>query len=334
MNAMKRRIQTGMLASLLTAMTFGEAAFARTVNVKARTDADIQKAIDKLPAQGGLVLITADAPVVIQRSIVINRDNVTLAGEGQGATVLRLADGANAPVIVMGDDAATPGVTRTNIHVRDLTIDGNRGAQTSEVNPNNPALRNNGISLRRVVSCSVVRVTAFRCASGGLVAELGCRRITVSQFESYDHAFDGLAAYETEDSSFSELQLHDNLAAGLSFDLDFVRNILRGVVIAQSGSVGIFMRDSRDNEFSSIQIRDSDEHGIFLAQTDADTTTPAAGNTFHGVVISHSGGAGIRVNDLSCSNNLLSASQLISNAGGGVSEAAGGLLIVEGTIVR
>jgi hypothetical protein len=32
-------------------------------------------------------------------------------------------------------------------------------------------------------------------------------------------AFAGLAGYETEDSLFSDLHLHDNLAAGLSFDI-------------------------------------------------------------------------------------------------------------------
>jgi len=38
---------------------------------------------------------------------------------------------------------------------------------------------------------------------------------------SYGHVFDGLAAYLTEDSTFTDLALHDNAAAGLSFDDDF-----------------------------------------------------------------------------------------------------------------
>lgn len=204
---------------------------AKTVRVNAKDGSSIQAAIDKLPAEGGTVAISGKGEILVARSIVIDRDSVTLAGEGQGATVLRLADHANAPVLIVGESLAAPAVMHRNIHVRDLTIDGNRENQDGELNPANPALRNNGVSLRRVESCSVRNVTLRSCRSGGLVAELGCRRLTVRDIESYDHAFDGIAACETEDSLFTGLHLHDNLAAGLSFDLDFARNLVSDALV-------------------------------------------------------------------------------------------------------
>lgn len=305
-----------------------------TRNVVAKTEKEIQKAIDSLNAPGGTVVIRAfkQLPVVINKSILINRDNVTLRGEG--GVILRLANGAQAPVIIMGSDAATPSVTRRNIHVSDLIIDGNRTNQASELNPANPALRNNGVSVRRVSDSSVSRLAIHSCRSGGLVTELVCRRLTISDVESFNHHFDGIAGYQTEDSLFTRLQIHDNLAAGFSFDIEFDGNLLTDSVLDNNGSVGMFIRDSRDNVFANFQIRDSGQHGIFLAQVDADTTKPALGNTFYGCVIADSAGAGIRVNDASCTANLLVASQLVNNAGGGISEAVAGLLIAVGNVER
>ncbi|MGH9266825.1 MAG: right-handed parallel beta-helix repeat-containing protein, partial [Acidimicrobiales bacterium] len=217
-------------------------------------------------------------------------------------------------------------------------IDGNRLKQAAEclrgpcsiANP----LRNNGISVRRASDVIVERVTAHSARSGGLVTELGSRRVRVSAFTAYDNQFDGLAGYDTRESVFTGLQLHDNLAAGLSFDGDFNQNLLSDVTISRSGSVGIFMRKSRENVFDSLQVRDSREHGIFLSQVDLDTTTPATGNSFTGVVVAGSAGRGIWVNDASDVNNLLAGAQLVSNAAGCVFEAVAGLLLQSAVLCR
>src|SRR5258706_11870326 len=211
-----------------------------------------------------------------------------------------------------------PLITHRNIHVRFLVIDGNRTNQTTELNVQNPALRNNGISLRRVESCSVENVRVYGCRSGGLVTELGCRRITVRDFESSYNEFDGLAGYQTEDSLFTGLHVYNNQVAGLSFDLDFANNQINNCVVKNSGAVGIFMRQSHNNLFSSIQVRNSSQHGIFLAHADLDTATPAKENLFTSCVIANSGGAGIRVNDYTCTNNVICSVQFMNNAGGAI----------------
>jgi hypothetical protein len=40
----------------------------------------------------------------------------------------------------------------------------------------------------------------------------GTRRLTVRNYTAFDNQFDGLACYQTEDSHFSHLNLHDNTA--------------------------------------------------------------------------------------------------------------------------
>jgi hypothetical protein len=303
-----------------------------SVIVKKGNGATIQKAIDSLPSTGGEVVIQPGT-FGCANPIVIARDNVELRGAGP-STILRLNDGANAPVLVLGQTAAVPLVTNRNIHVSNLLIDGNRANQSSETWGVVPAIRNNGIALRTVSDVVVQQVIVKSARSGGLVSELGCRRVTVRDFISYDNHFDGLAGYQTENSVFTDLYLHDNGAAGFSFDIQFNNNLLNDVVIVASGTVGVFMRDSRDNVFHGFQIRDSGQHGIFLAQVDLDTTKPASGNTFNAVAISGSAQAGIRVNDDSCTNNLAVGCQFIGNAAGCVSEASSGLLVQSGNVCR
>lgn len=298
--------------------------------------AAIQNAIDDLPLQGGQVIVKAGT-YTCKDPLVIDRDNVELRGVGP-ATILRLADGANAPVIIVGQTLPVPTVTRRNIRVSDLVIDGNRANQTFEClkgdcSASNP-LRNNGITLRRVSDARIERIAVFGARSGGLVSELTCRRLAITDFTSSDNHFDGVAGYETEDSVFSRLYLHDNLAAGFSFDIAFNNNLISDTVINGNAKVGIFMRDSKDNVFHGLQIRNSGEHGIFLAQVDADATKPASGNTFIGLTVSSSLGAGIRINDLSCVNNAVVGSQFVGNSGGCISEASPGLALASANICR
>lgn len=297
----------------------------------------IQSAIDGLPDTGGQVIISTGT-FTCTTAIVIARDNVDLRGQGP-STVLRLADGANSPVLVIGGTATPPALAHHDIRVSDLTIDGNRLGQSMECwgGPCDSGeltyIRNNGITLRRVSDVEIDRVSVRSAVSGGLVTEKVSRRITVRDFSSSDNQFDGLAAYETEDSIFAGLYLHDNTFAGLSLDIQFNNNIVSDVVMTNNGRQGIFMRDSRDNVFSDIQIRGSGEQGLFLAQVDADVTTPAAGNTFESLVVSNSALAGMRVNDASCVNNLVVGAQFIGNDAC-ISEAAEGLVEEIGVICR
>lgn len=296
----------------------------------------IQNAINKLPPSGGEVLLVSGT-YVCTHPIVIDKNNVTLRGHGT-ATVLRLADAIDAPVIVMGQAENIPSRSTHYITVAELMIDGNRANQSSECMggpcSNQFPLRNNGISIRRCVDCSVQSVVVFGAMSGGLVTELGCRRLRIRDYTSFDNEFDGLAGYETEDSSFSGIYLYGNKAAGISTDIKFNNNKFFDVTIANNKSVGIFMRDSLDNSFTNLHISDSNQHGIFLAQVNNDPGTAATGNTFTGVVISRSGGAGMIVNDASCVNNMMVATQFIDNRHGCISEAAPGLVESVGAICR
>ena len=179
-------------------------------------------------------------------------------------------DGANCPVIILGEPVNHPQTTVRFLRVSDLFIDGNRMHQQRELwrlSGEGSQIRNNGITVQDVSDSTVEHVTAARCRSGGLVTTLDVRRLTVRGLDAFDNQFDGLACYHTTDSLFTELYLHDNPGAGISLDLAFNHNVISNAVLV-ANDLGIFMRASRDNQFQDVSIRNSHHYGVFMAHVD------------------------------------------------------------------
>jgi len=315
---------------------YGAGSFVKLLTASDGCDG-IQNAIDAVPGSGGEVLLGAGT-YVCNEPVVIARNYIVLRGTG-AATKLRLASGANSPLLIVGDTTASPAVTHHHVTVASMQLEGNSAGQPDECwggpcdGTNFRPIRNNTLTIRGATDVLVENVVAKDARSGGLVVELGSRRISVRGFESYAHTFDGLAAYLTEDSTFTDLFLHDNGAAGLSFDDNFNRNLISDVVIADSATNGVFMRYSHDNMLSNMQIRNSNEHGIFIAQIDNDPSTGATGNTFHGLLIADSAKDGIHVANASNINNIVDAVQFVNNAGACLFEVAPVVVLGE-TICR
>jgi hypothetical protein len=297
---------------------------------------DIQKALNSLPATGGEV----DLPVgkiEIRQPIVLDRDHETLRGAGS-STILYLADNANCPVIIMGKPVNNPTGSVTHLLVANLFIDGNRIHQDRELwklSGEGSQIRNNGITVQGVTDSTVQNVAAARCRSGGLVTTRDIRRLTVNGFESFENQFDGLACYQTEDSLFTDLHLHNNPGAGISLDLAFDHNVISNALLV-ANDLGIFMRSSRENEFANVTIRDSHHHGVFMAHTDMRTAngwgpapnTECVYNKFTNLVAMNCGGAAFRVNNTTCTNNIIIRAQFAGNVKGGLSLAQPDMITV------
>ena len=294
----------------------------------------IQATLDALPDGGGAVVLRPGV-YVIDRPVSLKRDNQALRGAGP-TTILRLADNANCPLLVMGTLENTPSRLVQNLRVSDLDIDGNRTNQQVEcwaTQGEGSEIRNNGLTVRGAIDSFVERVRCYRARSGGLVTEKGVRRLTVSDFSAWDNQFDGLAAYVTEDSVFSRMNLHDNPGAGISLDHNFHHNVVSDSVMTSNGA-GIFMRDSRDNLFKGLLIRSSKEHGVFMAQTAVKNAagdwiptpnTECTGNVFSGLLVTDSVGAGFLLNNDTCVNNMIQGARFARNGLGGLCQSKPGL---------
>ena len=299
------------------------------------TGGEIQNALDSLPESGGEVVLPP-GDISVRQPIVLRRDFQTLRGSG-AATVLRLADDANCPVLILGEPVNNPQMTVRGLCVRDLFIDGNRGRQQRELwrlAGEGDQIRNNGITVQGVTDSLVRNVTTTRCRSGGLVTTHGVRRLTVRGLESFDNQFDGLACYQTEHCFFADLYLHDNPGAGISLDLGFNYNMVTNATLT-ANDLGVFMRSSSDNQFNNVAIRNSHHNGVFMAHTVMQTglgwqpepKTECTYNDFTNLIAEHCGGAGFRVNDTTCTNNVLIRAKFDGNHGE-VSEAQPDLVMV------
>jgi hypothetical protein len=291
------------------------------------TGVDIQKALDSLPSGGGEVDLPA-GQIEIHAPIVLCRDDLTLRGAGP-TTVLYLADGANCPVVILGEPVNAPTRIIRHLLATGFFIDGNRFHQQRELwhlSGEGCQIRNNGITVQGISDSSVEDVVIARCRSGGLVTTRNIRRLTVRGLESFDNEFDGLACYQTEDSLFGDLNLHDNPGAGISLDLAFNDNVISNAVLV-ANDLGIFMRASCENQFLNVAIRNSHHYGVFMAHTEQRTATgwgPAprsecAHNSFTNLVAMNCGGAAFRVNNTTCTNNIIVRAKFGGNSRGGLS---------------
>jgi len=182
---------------------------------------------------------------------------------------------------------------------------------------NGIGINNNGVQVCYVSNAVIEHVVCRRCRSGGLVSTGRTRRLTLRDYTAYDNQFDGLACYRTEDSHFSGLNLHDNMAAGISLDLGFDHNTIDGAVLTDN-DLGIFMRNSRDNRFEGVRISRSRHDGVFRAQAGEATDfgwwlapgTQCTGNTFTNLQVTGCGGWAFRVNDSACTNNVINGANV------------------------
>jgi parallel beta-helix repeat protein len=326
-----------LLASLLLLLTLtlgvmGNVAFETplviiTLSANA-SGAEIQKALDNLPPNGEVVL--SAGRYEISRSLLLRHDYETLRGSGR-ATILHLADGADCPVVVLGPPMTEITHPATHLRLADLVIDGNRQNQKLEfwkVADDGSEFNNNGVQIWNVADAAVEHVVCCRCRSGGLVA-VEVRRLQVTDLDSFDNQFDGLACYQTEESHFGGLRLHDNLAAGISLDLGFNHNIITNAVLT-GNDLGMFMRDSRNNSFQGLTISKSRHDGVLMAQATTPTAkgwrlvpnTECTGNDFENLMVHDCGGRAFQVNDASCVNNAISGALFQRNAQGGMSQPA------------
>ncbi|RZA07068.1 MAG: hypothetical protein EOP11_08720 [Proteobacteria bacterium] len=274
--------------------------------------------------------------------IVLNRDGVSLRGATRDSTTLRLAAGANSPLIILGNLQNAPALVR-DIGVSNLTLDGNMDQQPTECwggdcggNPLDNGrndIRNNAITVRGAINAKIANVRAFNARSGGLVTERGTRGLRVANFEAHDNFFDGLAGYDTEGSLFSGIYLHHNHYAGISVDRNFSRNQFEDVLIVKNGDVGIFARWGEENSFSRLVVQANGSHGIYLAH-DGGASSCATSYQFELADVLGNGGYGLWFNDPVCTGTNFVNSRFFENTSGCHHVAEGGSVTFSNTACR
>ena len=187
--------------------------------------AEIQAAINALPASGGKVVLL-EGTYSISGSININKPNVTIEGMGKGTVLERAAD--NFTLLSINSD---------NVTVRDLSISGKRTVYTSG--------NNYGISGTRSHNNAHIQNVAFdACAEGLRITQNNniiinsCRFVKCTRAIYFDYVFTSAVV-----DNFVE-----NCDQGIYIDWGSSKNIVEGNVLqisdGASGGKGIYLTAS------------------------------------------------------------------------------------------
>lgn len=275
------------LAITLTAASSKALAAGPTLELTPGSCEKINDAINSLPKTGGTVRLKA-GDFVCQKPVIIERDHVTLIGDGVSKTRLRAADGVALPVVIIGSAINSeriggipyPAHVTRDISLSRLSIDGNRHSIPDQQNhecwdPTSASsrncgddpghfIRNNGLTIRRAEHVRVSNVETKKALSGGIVLEKLNRDIVMAGFSSSDNFFDGFAGYETTASVFKNFRLFGNKFSGISVDCFFKGNVFEQGSIYDNGDNGVFSSTVGENTYRRLKIFRNGNLGFYI----------------------------------------------------------------------
>jgi parallel beta-helix repeat protein len=249
-----------MAGALMLSVVSSGAWAACTARIK--PGADLQQAIDALPANGRPgVLCLAAGEYPLHRHVVIHRDHVVLRGAG-ARTVLRLQAGVAEPMVVIGDaQNEWPDRVISDVTVENMTLIG--AAADHEFMPGRAWLSNSNIVVRRGEHITLRKLTLTTCRSACVLTERDTRDVMIANNHISGAVWDGVSFNRSSQIHLIDNDIGGNTAAGMTTE-HLEDSEIRGNTIHDNGSHGIYLADSLRNHFSDNTIHDNGYAGVFL----------------------------------------------------------------------
>lgn len=229
-----------------------------------RPGESLQDAIDGLPDNGApQTVCLAAGDFRLSDMVTLERDHVTLRGQGAQATRLGLAEGVVSPVLVLGEARRqVPGKPIHDVTVSDLAIRGS-GAGGPEFREDLPYLSNSALIVRRGDGVTLRRLDIRECRSACLLTEYHSRDVTIEDNHLAGAQWDGLSLNRAGATRVVGNTIEHNVAAGIT--VEYLRD---GEVIdnrlLDNGSHGIYLADAEHNVFRDNLFRGNRQAGVFL----------------------------------------------------------------------
>ncbi|MCW5890950.1 MAG: right-handed parallel beta-helix repeat-containing protein [bacterium] len=247
---------------------------------------DVQGAVARL-GRGGGTLCLGPGEFALPGPLAITRDRVTLRGEGT-ATVLRLAGGVQAPVVIVGDHTRRiPARPTADVALERLRIVGS-GAGDSEFAAAFPYLSNSAVVIRTGLRTTLRGLDVEACRSACIVTEHDTQELLVEDCTIAGSTWDGIALNRTARARIVGNVVRDNTAAGITAehleDSVVARNLIR-----DNRAHGVYLSDSYRNRFQANRFEGNTNAGVFLTCAVRDREpgrvrcwdgSMSAGNTF------------------------------------------------------
>jgi parallel beta-helix repeat protein len=223
--------------------------------------ADLQAALDRLPA-GRVTLCLAAGEFRLGRFLSIRRDGVTIRGEGS-ATVLRLRDGVQSPLVVIGDHLRqVPARPVADVTLERMRLVGNGGAG-AEVLADHPYLTNSAVVVRAGRRITLRDLEVRACRSACLLTEHHTDGVVIERDTITDSTWDGVSLNRTSRARLVGNTIRANTAAGITAE-HLEDAVIADNVIADNRAHGVYLADSYRNVFDRNRLAGNTNAGIFL----------------------------------------------------------------------
>ncbi len=234
---------------------------------------DLQRAIDRLPAGKAPARVCLSAGEFrLGRFVSIRRDGVRLVGAGI-STVLRLDEGVESPVIVVGDyEHETPRRPTSNVTIERLRVVGS-GAGGSELHPAFRYMTNSAVVVRAGRGIVIRDLEVTGCRSACILTERDTRDVSIVRTVVAGSVWDGISLNRTARARLIGNLVRDNRAAGLTAE-HLEDSVVEGNVVAGNQTHGIYLADSRRNRFTDNRLVGNVLSGVFLTCAVRDRTSP------------------------------------------------------------
>jgi hypothetical protein len=239
------------------------ASAATDCSVRAEPGDDLQAAVDRVPNDGkpATVCLTA-GDFHVTKLLSLQRDGLRLRGQGD-ATVLRMQDGVQQPVIVVGDyQNERPQRPIRDVVVEQLQIVG--GSADKEFMPERPYLSNSLVVVRAGQNIRLSGLRVSKCRSACLLSEYDSRDLLIERNDVSGAIWDGVSFNRTSKVKLIDNYIHDNVAAGITTE-HLEDSEIRNNRLERNGSQGVYLADARRNLFVGHQFTGNKGAGIYLA---------------------------------------------------------------------
>jgi parallel beta-helix repeat protein len=230
--------------------------------VRLEPGADLQGAIDALSPRGPASVCLGPGVFRLHRFLSIRRDRLVLRGSGE-STVLRLEEGTESPVVVIGDpEHEVPQQRIFGVSLEALRIVGG-GPGGREMHPEIPYLTNSAIVIRAGSRISIRNVRVEACRSACILTERDTRDIRIERNVVEGAVWDGISLNRTARARIVGNRIRGHGAAGITTE-HLVDSQVAANEIADNKTHGIYLSDSYRNRIVRNRFADNVLSGVFV----------------------------------------------------------------------
>jgi parallel beta-helix repeat protein len=253
----------------------------------------INAAIDAAVAAGGGEVLLLEGTYVIDGEIMVH-DNITLSGMGAN-TIIKIKDSSASLSAIRNNSYTAPG--NKNIVIKDLTIDGNKGAQANTQYGMNinyctdtsgriiirncfiKNVRDYGIHVYGSKTVLIDKCVLTGCGKVGNEALIRCdlSNVAVTNCTCGDST-NGIWLYGCNDSIISNSAWFSTTGSGISLTNSTVRTAVTGCT-SYDTVAGIYINDSAYTALAGNTFRNNTSYGAWMSS--ASHYTNITGNSFY-----------------------------------------------------